>query len=334
MIEAMEIAKIFKEYGFNVDIADYDYEGFIDYDKYNFIFGFGEPFVKSFYGRASKIISIYYATGMSINTQNINGLKQVENFYIRKGIYLPSSARLYEKAWTIQYSLSDAIIALGNQYAGESFKKISDKKVYILHPSFIKLYNFNDIIKERNFDQAKRNFLWFASSGMIHKGLDLLLDVFKELKDLNLHICAPLNKEPEFMKLYKEELSSQNIHFYGFISLKSELFKELISKCAAVVYPSCSEGGSPSVLNVCGNGGLIPLVSKEATVDVNGFGYTFDSLDTRTIEKQILQISQSDISILKEKSVLSGKIISEQYSLNNFRDNLKSIIAEILKTAF
>ena len=182
MVEALEIAKLFREMGYNVDIVHYDDEGYVDHENYKLLFGFGEPFVKNFYGKKSKIISIYYATGMSIETQNRNSLKRVEEFYRRKGVYLTSSARIYDKSWNIQSLFPDAIIALGNITAVKSFAAITDKKVYSLNPSFIKVYDYKEIIGVRDITSAKRNFLWFASSGMIHKGLDLLIEAFKELK--------------------------------------------------------------------------------------------------------------------------------------------------------
>jgi len=64
--EVLEIAKVFHELSYNVDIVDYDYEGNLDYDKYSVIFGFGEPLVNSFYHRNHKILTIYYGTGMHV----------------------------------------------------------------------------------------------------------------------------------------------------------------------------------------------------------------------------------------------------------------------------
>jgi glycosyltransferase involved in cell wall biosynthesis len=332
MIEAPAIAEIFKDLGYNIDIVDYDYEGYVDQKKYKLLFGFGEPFVKNFYGRNLKVISIYYATGMSIEKQNRNSLKRVEDFYKRTGIYLPSSARIYEKSWNIQSLFPDAIISLGNDTARKSFEEITDKKIYALNPSFLRMYDYEEIINKRNFKLAKKNFLWFASSGMIHKGLDLLIEVFKELEYLHIHICAPLDNEPEFRDVYSSELSNlPNVHYYGFISLKSPVFKELMIKCAAVVYPSCSEGGSPAVLNVCGNGGIIPILSKESTLDIEGYGYILEDLKTETIKDAIKRFAGMDDLELKEKALITGITVSKNYSLLNFTGNIKNIIEEILK---
>src|SRR5665648_1099492 len=64
--EAVEIAKVLNELGYNVDIVNYYFEGKLNYDKYSVIFGFGEPLINSFYCRNRKIFTIYYGTGMHV----------------------------------------------------------------------------------------------------------------------------------------------------------------------------------------------------------------------------------------------------------------------------
>src|ERR1035437_1860134 len=97
--EAPAIAKIINDAGFNVDIAEFNYEGHINYSKYDFIFGFGEPLVNSFSNNQKKITTAYYGTGMHINTQNTNTLKRITEVYNKKGVWLPGSGRIVEKAW-------------------------------------------------------------------------------------------------------------------------------------------------------------------------------------------------------------------------------------------
>jgi hypothetical protein len=65
-IECIKIAETFKDLGFNVDIYNYNFGRNIDYSKYSVVFGFGDPFVSSFYNRDHDIITIYYGTGMHI----------------------------------------------------------------------------------------------------------------------------------------------------------------------------------------------------------------------------------------------------------------------------
>ena len=44
-------------------------------------------------------------------------------------------------------------------------------------------------------------------------------------------------------------------------------FEEILLSCSFAIFPSCSEGGCPSTLTVIGNGGLIPIITKETTIE-------------------------------------------------------------------
>lgn len=82
------------------------------------------------------------------------------------------------------------------------------------------MFNHEEILKNRNINEVKKNFLWMGSLGLIHKGLDLLLEIFNELPDYNLYICGSTKNEPEFEYLYFDELyRTKNIHTYGFVGV-------------------------------------------------------------------------------------------------------------------
>ena len=330
LFESMEIGKAINEAGFNVDIADYDYEGIIDYSRYDLIFGFGEPLINSFYKRGKKIITVYYGTGMHINTQNINTLNRVTEVFNKTGVWLPGSGRIVDKSWSIQTMLVDAMILLGNEEVTKTYSHYFKGKIYNIPASIYKITNYEEIIASKDFNNAKKHFLWFGSSGMIHKGLDLLLEIFSKREDIHLHICGPLEGEPEFIQTYNNELlKTINIHYHGFVSLNSSLFKELLQKCAFVVFPSCSEGGSPSVLNVCGNGGLIPLLSKEASIDTGDFGFVFDKINIESIQFTINQALHLTDKEIKERSIKCYEVISKKHSQTNYASELRKCINEI-----
>lgn len=330
-VEAIEIARVFDKLKYNVDIADYDYEGYLDYNKYELIFGFGEPLVKSFYQNNKSPIRIFYGTGRHHVHQNQDSLKRIKEVAEQKGKWLLESARLAEKTWTPATTLVDAIVTLGNEDARNSYGQFYDGDIYSLEPSIFILHDCSEIIKKKNYDEARKNFLWFGSSGMIHKGLDLLLEYFSKNRQINLHICGPLEDEPEFKKAYQKEISNmENIFVYGFVEMNTALFKSLIEKCAFVIYPTSSEGGSPSVLNVSGNGGLIPIVTKEATIDIDDFGILMEAPNISSVELAInkaLKLSPVEMRHLSNKC---GKAISERHSLNAFANNFKNIIQIIL----
>jgi glycosyltransferase involved in cell wall biosynthesis len=97
-------------------------------------------------------------------------------------------------------------------------------------------------MKERGWN-SNTHFLWFGGAGLVHKGLDLLLDYFYENPSLTLHICGPIESEPLFAQAYKKELyETENIIMHGFVDIRGQVFEEIIKRCAFVVFPSCSEG--------------------------------------------------------------------------------------------
>lgn len=331
--EVLEIAQVFRSLGFNVDIADYDYEGYIDYKKYNTIFGFGDPLVNSFkFNSIQSTTRIYYGTGMHISIQNQNSTKRIEAVKNKKGIWIPESGRIVEKAWTQQTTNVDAMIVLGNDEVKKSYQKYFEKNIYLLSPSIYKQLDYKKVLEDKHFEEAKNNYLWFGSSGLIHKGLDLVLDAFKTLPDLHLHVCGPIENEPKFKKAYYDELYNKvNIHTYGFIKIDTLLFKEILNKCAFIIFPSCSEGGGASVLNVCVNGGLIPIVTKEASIDIDGFGLLINSFELSSVKMAIEDSQKLSQDELKTLSELTGKKISE-YSLGNYSKLLKTHLSSIFNT--
>src|ERR1035437_770070 len=158
--ESIEIGKAINEAGFNVDIADYDYEGRIDYSRYDLIFGFGEPLINSFYKRGKKLITVYYGTGMHLNTQNANTLNRIKEVFDKKGVWLPGSGRIVDKSWSIQTTLVDAMVLLGNEEVTKTYSPFFKGKIFNIPASFYNVTNYEEIISSKDFNKSKTHFLW------------------------------------------------------------------------------------------------------------------------------------------------------------------------------
>jgi hypothetical protein len=328
--EALEIAKVFHELGYKVDIVNYEYEGNLNYDKYSVVFGFGEPLEKSFYYRKHKILTIYYGTGMHVIHQNHATLKRIEEVYKKKGKWLLESGRIVDKAWSAQTSLVDSIITLGNDEVVNSYQKYFSRKIYNVPNSYYKIFDHEEILKNKNFRDAKNHFLWFGSSGLIHKGLDLLLEVFKEMSDFQLHIYGPIDNEPKFKNCYYEELyNTKNIHTYGFINIQSKSFKDIIGKCAFVIFPSCSEGGSSSVINVMVYG-LIPIVTNITGIRIKGFGIEIKELTSESIKESMIKAVNLSEDEIEKRSFKCSKDTINNHSIEKYSHELKKVLIEIL----
>ena len=329
--EALEIAKVFKELRYNVDVVDYYYEGNLNYGKCSIIFGFGEPLEKSFYNRNHKILTIYYGTGMNTIYSNFFTLKRIEEVYKKKDKWLLESGRIVDKAWSVQTSLVDSIITLGDDEVVNSYQKYFSRKIYNIPNSYYKTFDHEEILKNKNFRDAKNHFLWFGSSGLIHKGLDLLLEVFKEMSDFQLHVCGPIDNEPKFKNCYYEDLyNTKNIHTYGFINIQSKSFKDIISKCAFIIFPSCSEGGSSSVINVMVYG-LIPIVTNTAGIRFKDFGIEIKELTYASVKESIIKATSLSEDEIKERSLKCANDTINNHSIEKYSSELKKALIDILK---
>ena len=329
--EAQSWVKILDELGYNVDIIDYRNTKIFDLSKYDLICGFGDIFQKLFESNYhKKIQTIYYGTGMHVCYQNTSSLKRVQDVYKKKGIWLGKSARFVEKTWTHQTSLVDGIIALGNEVCADSYKKYYDGKVYSLPAPFYQKHNGEKIIMQR-VDSSKRHYLWFGSAGLIHKGLDLCLDYFSKNKDIFLHICGPIEHEKDFVSMYKQELFDlSNIKLYGFIDIASQEFETILSLCSFTIFPSCSEGGCASVLTAIGNGGLIPIITKQTTIDT-GYSIWIEELNYDSIEKAVKFSKTLSFEEIKELQYKNLSFVQINHTKQIYYERLKQNIQDIIR---
>ncbi len=329
--ESLEIAKLLSSLGYNVDVVDFNNSYELDYQKYSLIFGFGDPLVNSFIGRRKKITTIYYGTGMHISHQNLWTLKRVKDVYQKKGVFLPESGRIVEKSWSVQTTLVDSIIALGNEVVAESYRKEFSGPVYTVPASFYRILDGFSILSKKKIADAKNTFLWFGSVGHIHKGLDLLLDYFCEQDHLELHVCGHISGEEGFESVYYEQLYKRsNIHTHGFVDITSPLFRELMESCMFVISPSCSEGGSPAVLTAMGNGGLIPVIHRFCSLDMNDYVVELDDFTGEALEKAISIALSKNEGELREMSQACYEEVTKVHSIENFYRKMGKTLSEIV----
>lgn len=329
--EVQSLVKIVSELEYNVDIIHYDNYKNIDLSKYDLICGFGDIFRKYFENADMyKAKTIHYATGMHVCHQNHATLKRVKEVYKKKGVWLAKSARFVEKSWSHQTTLVDAIVALGNDVCAMSYKKYYDGRVYSVPVAFYRTQDAAEIIAQKS-KNANKSFLWFGSSGFVHKGLDLLLEYFSKNSDLTLHICAALENEPQFVNVYKDEFyNNKNIITHGFVDIKSRTFEDILKSCSFAIFPSCSEGGAASVITAIGNGGLIPIITKETSVST-GYEIWIEDFNDNAVDKAVkdaLKLSDKEIFDLQIKNL---EYVLSNHSQENYYNQLKKYIKECIQ---
>lgn len=321
---AHTIIKVLNQLGYVVDVIQWTDVSFRVQKKYDLFFGHGgynfETIAKQLPDQA---IKIYWFPSCALPFLNSQEQLRLKNLYKRHKVSL-NPVRSLPVENQSDWQLADSVISLGNQYARSTYK------------TSIPIFSFNNAAyKElqpericRDFTMARSNFLFFAGIGNVHKGLDLVIEAFNNI-DAHLYIATKV--ENEFYEIYKEELSSHsNIHVQGWVEVRSSRYYELVEKCAYVIMPSCCEGSPGSIIE-CMHRGLIPVVSKESTIDTDGFGVTLDSCDILHIRQTVMELADLPVNIVKEKSIKTFEKAMQDYSVQSFERNVRDAIQKTIK---
>lgn len=213
---------------------------------------------------------LFHATAQH---QRLSALKQ------RRGISLPP---MKEVAPNRAIETADCATVLGNSFTMDTYRYAGKPLLRVPVSSPLTF----DWPEGKDFASVRTSFLWFGSTGFVHKGLDLVLEAFAGLPQLQLTVCGPLEAEADFVRAFHRELfETPNIRTVGWVDLGSAEFLDLARRTGAVVFPSCSEGGGSAVLS-CIHAGLLPVVTPEASVDIEDFGLQIgDGLRETSVEE-------------------------------------------------
>jgi len=321
----LEIAKILDAFGYIVDVIDYQDHRRTFRDGYDLLIGMGLASCRVAKSLPGSIPKIYIGTGSETEFNNEKELDRLAGVAFRRGCHLKPRRIARFKSSELKYF--DFIFCFGNEFTAATFRKCHDR-VYTFNN-----HGFPDMpFYEKDFESAKYSFLYFSSLGQVHKGLDLLLEVFPHHPKLHLYVCGSFEMETDFVKCYKKELFyTPNIHPIGYIKVPSEDFKYVCKKCAYAILPSCAEGQSGSMV-VCMHAGLIPIVSKECGIDTNGFGITLNSCNIDDIANTIEKVVKNFSEWHKTKSNYTRQVALKYYSEEAFRKRLKEILNQSLLT--
>jgi len=267
-------------------------------------------------------LKIIYLTELEPDFSLSQECERIQYFYERhfSKMKIARSGRHYKGKYI---DVSDCGILLGNSYTSKTYEK-KIKKIFLLNPTG--LINPRYSYYSRKTSKSKKNFVWFGSGGAIHKGVDILIDTFKENLEVNLYICG-LNKQ-EKMEMNMGEYP--NIVDLGFVDVNSELFLWLVNQCSYVILPSCSEGMATSVLT-CMNHSLIPVVTKETGIDIFDFGIEIGDFHVehmKNIIKRACSLSDEEVENMHKKVFQYAR---EKFTIERFTGEFDMTMEEILK---
>jgi glycosyltransferase involved in cell wall biosynthesis len=317
------MARAFLNRGYQVDLIDWLDDQFVPEKNYKFFIDIYlnlERIGKLLNNDCVKILHIVRAHWMHHNKAEYKRLLALQE---RKRVALKPRRQM-----DISHAIecADYATILGNGFALRTYDYIQ-KPIYSIPIATCATYPWP---QDKDFENCKRNFLWFGSVGFVHKGLDLLLDAFKEMPDYNLTVCGPIDKEKDFIELYKEELyETPNIHTHGWVDVNSHEFPEIANSCIALLFPSCSEGQSAAVVN-CMHAGLLPIVSRQSGFDVQDFGITLMDCSVEEIKETVRSISSLPNQKLRKMAKNTWEYARANHTKENFVEKYNQVIDKIM----
>lgn len=330
--ESYEIARILNELGFWVDIADrtISKEDVAKLeDKYDLFIGIGAGDSGRYFAdiakKLKKAVRVLYALGPEPNLSNKITTARHDLFRQRhQGAEIV--VRRLIKQVDIDESMKyvDAIFTNCNDWGIEGYKKFG-KPIYRVWLSSYPALSSKE--KEIN-NKDQKKFLYFGGNGNITKGLDLAIEAFAKTPELELYIGAP-KTEADFNAVMDPILAkSPNIHFIGFMDVKSKEFDKLAGECGYVVLPSSSEGCATSV-TTCMRKALIPIVTEAAGVDTGDFGFMIESIDIDRLAEMMRKIAASPRDEFLRRSRKSYAE-SSKYTQENFSATFKKAVQDLI----
>jgi glycosyltransferase involved in cell wall biosynthesis len=331
-----QIGRTFSSYGYDVDVIDYDDRKFIPQKSYDFFIGARTNFQRLSELLPEKCIKIVHLDTAHWLFNNSADYRRHLDLQERRGVVL-ESFKWVEPNWAIEYA--DCATAFwGNQFNVSTYQ-YSGKPIIQIPVPTCAVYPEPDC---KDFNACKNHFLWFGSEGLVHKGLDLVLEAFEQMPEYHLTVCGPLRNnlkescngplkhDAMFEEAYHRELyECENIHTVGWVDIESEIFKNIINQCVGVVFPSCSEGGGTSAIT-CMQAGLIPIVSYETNIEVEDFGFTLNVSSIEEIKESVYTVSDLPTEELKIRSRKAWEFCRTHHTREKFVENYRDVIDQIM----
>jgi len=323
--ESSQIAKTFLDLGYTVDVISYRNSKFIPEKKYAFFVSARTNFQRIAELLNKDCIKIANLDMAHWTTNNYAAYQRCFNLHKRRKAVI-KNYKLQDENYAIEYA--DYGTVLGNEFTLDTYRYAGKPLFRIPLPTCLSFPLFED----KNYKNSKNNFLWFGSGGLVHKGLDLVLEAFTLMPEFNLIVCGPIDWEKDFQEVYFKELyQTANIKTVGWVDIESKEFEAILKKCNAVVFPSCAEGGGGSVIT-CMQGGLIPIVSYEASIDVQDeYGVILKYSSVEEIKNAVRYVAGLSEDTLKQMATKSRSFAAMNHSKNAFKKRHRDVIETIIE---
>lgn len=320
--ESVEMVRLLNEAGYIVDFCDVWKPFRVDWDRYALVID-NLNNLKDIPGTA-KLKKIYWATNNHWLTWNAGELQRIQWFKDRAGIVVPMNRQMPNIA---SDEHANYLTYFGTKLQTDSFSPKSEKILINISSCFVPPY------QKKNLTEARNKFLLITGGGALHKGVDLVIEAFRNIPDAELFIISNLPAEPQFYQWAAPILAQHpNIHEMGWYDLASKEFDALADQCIGVLYLPSSCGGPGSVARVLHNG-LIPIVTPTGFVRAEHLGYQVHGTTDHAIIDGAVECVREIMSLpdqmLQEKSDAVREFAKENHTREAFSRSFSTFIERL-----
>ncbi|MEK7636835.1 MAG: glycosyltransferase [Patescibacteria group bacterium] len=312
-----------------VDTINYTDTAFLPTEHYDTVFDIYTNLQRLAPHLPTTTIKLLHLTGSYAPFQNQAELGRVRELEERrKSHYSPKrlvrDVELFERS----LQLADACSLIGNEVTLRTFPENYRQKISLVTVSATALPTTKN---DTMFVPNPREFLWFFGGGMVHKGLDLVLESFAQYPNATLHIIGNVEVEKDFISIYRHELfDTPNIHYHGYILPHTAQFREIANRCVAFLAPSCSESISTAAATVM-QYGLYPLVSRATGITLPpNSGIYLEHCSIPEIRRCIQQVQEMEVEVLRQQIRRTQRFALDHYSRDNFTINMHTYLSTLL----
>lgn len=302
------------------DVKAYD---ILHNTKYDYIIGFGKTYDKFLADNSDN--RTQFITLVTENDPNIVAKRykertqyfeerhpswSIKNFIVRDSFYNPETFNNIETS-----------IVMSSKY---NIDKFLHKANRIFPINVNGLYNSDFSIEDKlgNFNPTR--FIWFGSAGLLHKGLDILIDAFAKMPNLHLEVYGAVPNELKAIKKIPT-----NVEIKGRINVLSHDFLKVVYSNSYVLSMSCSEGMNTGIAT-CMLHGMVPVITKETGFDSYDTIFEFPGYKIEDAVAMLENMAQIDEPTYKGLSRKTYEYAHRNFTLEAFSDSFSKIINEIM----
>ncbi len=322
--DSLQIAETFLGLGYDVDVIHYRNGTFVPRADYDFFVGARTNFARIARHLGSGCVKIVHLDTAHWVFNNYASYRRTLDLQQRKGVTIPESQRIIEQNLAIEYA--DYATIVGNAFTAGTYE-YANKAIFKIPHTTCDTYPW---FQGKQFESCRRTYLWLGSHGFVHKGLDLVLDAFAGMPDYQLFVCGPIDKEPDFQRVYHTELyQTPHIRTIGWVDVSGPEFGSILNQCVGIIYPSCSEAGAGNAIT-CMHAGIIPLLSYESGTDLpDDCGIILEDCAIETIRKTVRSLSAVPPERLRQMSHKAREFARLHHTRVRFAEEYTRVIQQI-----